>query len=624
MKGSVMLQKLNERVKGWFAWLIVVVVAFTFVLFGIDYYLQTRHSQQPMLDINGESISSQSIEQVYRRLRQTVPHPSQEQDQSLRRKAVDELIARTVTEQSAIKQGFGIAQEQVSSAITQIPEFQEQGHFSPSKYLQVLRASMYTQGSLSQEIQRSMLVNQQHFSVVNTEFVLPYELNEDAALIYEKRDYDYATIDIQSWMNKISISMDEIKHDYQTHKKEFYLPPRISLDYVQLNLEAFKQQAAQEISKEKILAYYNENKASYQTPARWKVSHLLYAFPEHATEAQKQLEEKKAQEAYHQFQKNPLLFNDWVKKYSDDVLSARHEGVLPWLTLKQSDLDEALTKLTQPGQISQPIKTSKGYEIVKLLEYQAAKAKTLEQVESSIKQQLIQETAQVNYSKALETLGELSYQNPDRLEPVANALGLKIETTSLFTRQGGTTELTQNQEVLRQAFSPDVYELGNNSETLQLNPSTVVVIRLKQKVGEQLQSMDEVKLNIEQRLKLQKIKLKLQILTQDLQNGRASLPKGSSWKQVRGEERQKVASNTQAHDMAFSLSGVKNLSGAETAKDQYMLVRLNAIYPGRYQDLSISQKDGLKAQLQSAFGNIAYDLLIQTWIEQAKVVSNIR
>ena len=35
-----MLQKLNERIQGLVAWIIIILVAITFTLFGVDYYLQ--------------------------------------------------------------------------------------------------------------------------------------------------------------------------------------------------------------------------------------------------------------------------------------------------------------------------------------------------------------------------------------------------------------------------------------------------------------------------------------------------------------------------------------------------------------------------------------------------------
>ena len=39
-----MLQKLNERIQGVVAWLVIILIAITFTLFGVDYYLQSHQT----------------------------------------------------------------------------------------------------------------------------------------------------------------------------------------------------------------------------------------------------------------------------------------------------------------------------------------------------------------------------------------------------------------------------------------------------------------------------------------------------------------------------------------------------------------------------------------------------
>lgn len=84
-----------------------------------------------------------------------------------------------------------------------------------------------------------------------------------------------------------------------------------------------------------------------------------------------------------------------------------------------------MSHLTTPGQISAPEKTKHGYEIFKLIDYKPVSTKQLSEMEASIKEQLVLEMAQTQYTQAMEQLSDLSYQSPDSLKPVADALKLK-------------------------------------------------------------------------------------------------------------------------------------------------------------------------------------------------------
>ena len=59
-------------------------------------------------------------------------------------------------------------------------------------------------------------------------------------------------------------------------------------------------------------------------------------------------------------------------------------------------------------------------------------------------------------------------------------MGLEVKTTEAFGRQGGTEGLTANRQVIQAAFSDEVLEDGSNSSVIELDPNTVVVVRVKE------------------------------------------------------------------------------------------------------------------------------------------------
>ena len=98
-----MLQKLNERIQGVVAWVVIILVAVTFTLFGIDYYIQSRHETNAQVDVNGQPITKQAFELNYRRARQ-MRDPSlmtAALENQLKQQVMDEMITNNVSMQAA-------------------------------------------------------------------------------------------------------------------------------------------------------------------------------------------------------------------------------------------------------------------------------------------------------------------------------------------------------------------------------------------------------------------------------------------------------------------------------------------------------------------------------------------
>lgn len=64
-----MLQKLNEHIQGVVAWLVIILIAITFTLFGVDYYFQSRQISDAKVIVNDKPITMQAFETNYRRTR---------------------------------------------------------------------------------------------------------------------------------------------------------------------------------------------------------------------------------------------------------------------------------------------------------------------------------------------------------------------------------------------------------------------------------------------------------------------------------------------------------------------------------------------------------------------------
>lgn len=626
-----MLQKLNERIQGVVAWLVIILIAITFTLFGVDYYLQSHQTSNAKVVVNDHPLTNQAFETNYRRARsqQDSAQMTAADEKKLQSEVLDQMISNEVTIQSARQHGFDVSVSQANSAILNIPQFQEDGHFSTQRYQQALSGALFTPETFQNEVKQGMLLNQQRFAFMSSSFALPAELKRFVKLYMQTRDYEYITVASSGFEKQVKVLPDNVRNYYTSHKKEFMTPEQVSLEYVTLSMHDIR--AKINVSKDDIKRYYDENQSNYLTPAQWHVAHILFAVPESASEADEELIQKKAADAYAVLQKNPEQFNQLVTTMSDDKLSIADQGVLPWVTAGQNEYAKILATLTNPGQISPPEKTKLGFEIFKLIAYKPVSKKSLSEVETTINEQLTAETAQAEYAQALEQLTDLSYQTPDSLSPVSDALKLNIMKTKSFSREGGVDELTKNKQVINAAFSHDVLELGNNSEPVQLDNDSVVVLRVSEHFETKQQSLNTVQNQIQKVLTKQLADLKAKEVgskllnpvlnpVQDKQQQELITANQLKWLSVSLATRDNDKTNASINELAFNLLRPDSRDGVTLPNGDFVVVRLKHINDGKLSALDKEQRDSLVQQIEANYGMMDYDLYVNSLINQAQIV----
>ncbi len=623
-----MLQKLNDRIQGVVAWVVIILIAITFTLFGLDYYMQSRHESNAAVEVNGQPITKQAFESTYRRTRQ-LRDPSlmtPASDIQLKQQILDELVVNTVSMQSARESGFEVNVAQADSAILGIPQFQQDGHFSADRYQQALNGAFFTPDSFQKEVRQGMLLNQQRFAFMGTAFALPSEINQFVKIYMQTRDYDYMQIPALRFIKPTEVTDSAIDNYYQQHRKEFLTPEKVNVDYVRLSMTEIKRQI--NLTEQQINHYYEENQSNFKTPAQWKVAHILLAVPSETSVEDEQRIKRHAEDVAQSLQKDPSEFDKDVKLLSDDKISALNGGILPWIVAGQPDLDKALVNLTKPGEFSLPVKTQHGYEIFKLIDYKPAVVKPLSAVYADIKAQLLADKAQVIYSKDLEKLSDLSFQTPDSLLPVAKALKLTIEHSDPFSRLGGDSDLLKNKQVLNAAFNHDVLSLGNNSDPIQLDNENIIVLRVNQHIPATEKTLADVRSEIVEKLSVQKareetkqlgkalLKVHQNLLAQD------KLIKDNQlhWKAVTAATRDMDEALRVINEMAFKLPQVNSAVGRSLANGDYVIVQLKKISDGQLNALDKEQVASIKQQIEANYGMTDYDLYVRELMRKAKIV----
>lgn len=502
-----MLQKLNERFQGIFAWVIIGIVAVTFTLFGIEYYIQSKQtSDHVLLKVNGSPITKEMLRLRVERARRL--SDASELTQKNEDDFLHELVHHEIAVQSARQDGFRVMPSEVQSTLLKLPQFSEEGRFSPQRYQQILASALYSNDEFQRELQEQMLIQQEQFSFLATEFTLPNELVRYAKNAYETRRYRYLEIPTDRFIKTVLVTEKEVNAYYEKHREEFTSPEAVSLSYVQLSLSDVKSRLT--LTDEELQQYYRENQMNF----------------------------------------------------------------------------------SEKGQI-----------------------KSFNEVKSELRTELIADKAQLEYARLLEILSDLSYQNPNELESSADALGLKVEHTQLFTKEGGNSPLTQNPHVIQVAFSDAVLASKENSAPVQLNPETVVVFRVLEHAPVKALPFDAVKGKINTLLIHQKSidaasdmgnklltaekEKRLELIKQYSLNWHSSAS-GTPEKESSDVIRQLAARVKTAGDVAGEILMLSN------GKKAYVFVEVESILPGKLKQLNAEQRRAMTEQLTWFQGQKAY------------------
>lgn len=632
-----MLQKIREHSQGWLTSVIVIILCIAFGLWGIESYLTGNGQQDVTAKVNGQIIKQPEVNATYERLRQQQQFQlgadfifDQKLEIQLKKQALDQLIMGKILSQAATQEGFRITVDEVDRALLTIPAFQMNGRFSRERFRETLSGILYTEQTFLNDLRATMLIDQVRLGFLTSAFALPAEIDAAVKLVNQKRDLGYLIIPTARFNNTIQISEKQAQVYYQQHQVEFTVSEKVSLDYIELSLP---QLAAQmHFTDEQLQQFYRDNITRYTRPVRWHVAHILVKVPKDAT-PQQVATAKAAADKIEQRLRAGESFTKLAQTSSDDLVSAKKGGLLDWFSPGMVDpsLEKIVITLKQAGDISAPTQTKYGFSIIKLVDIQKAEALPFPKVRPQVEKALAQQKAEQMFAEANDKLANLTYSNPTSLNVASKTLNLPIKTTDLFDRQGGKSEITSNPKILAAAFSLDVLQ-GNNSNVIELNPETVIVLRVKQHKPATVQPFAEVQQQINKQLIEQMLSQKAQTfgeeLLQKLRNGSTEAQVAAqaklTWNIVKDVGRYGTQAPTAILNAAFHMARPKDQNassaGLRLANGDYAVVSVTAVHDGK--NAADTKQRVFGEEIESANGRLDYGLYVDALVKKAKVVVN--
>lgn len=612
-----MLQTIREHTQGWISGTIIGIIIVSFAFWGIHSYFIGGVANTDVATVNGESISKIQYMNMYETLKRQYQeqfgqnNPFAGNDALLRKMALRNVISAEVMKQSAIDQNYHISDAQITQVLQSIPN---------------MPPDMQLSGDQFQRIYDQLLVSQPRAGIVFSSFALPDQVLGTIALLQQQRDFDFMKISSSALKAQLpNIDNAKIEAYYNAHKKDFMTEEQVSIEYIQLNLKDVS--ATITPSNYELDSYYSQNQDSYKLPMQWKLQSMEIPIANNAKEADVKIAVDKANRAYEALSKGETF-----AKVAEGNMGTLTDKDWVQISKVPTEYQKAVASLTASGQVTKPFRTSKGFVIIKAVAVQDAKPQSFADVKDKVKDTLVRQQAEAKLADMRDRLADITYEHPESLQTAAKELNLPIKSSEFFTRDKGNNDLTDQKRVRDVAFSTDVLKAQNNSDVIQLDPETLVVIRLKEHKAAKLEPLADVRSDIETILKNQEIANRTEDLAKSLltklQNGddpqQVATANNLAWVTEGLTTRFDTKIDAAINETAFKLPepGKQNKPsyGIARLSDGFAIIRLISVKPGNVDDKK--QYQVFADQIQDSDGRLEYELYSQSAIKDAKIRVN--
>lgn len=496
-----MLQKIRENSQGWIAWVIVGLIIVTFALFGIDQYAQSEKTVV-VAEVNGEEITGVEFLSFYSRQKQRLQtqfgdmYEQVVQDDVLREKVLDALIESKLISQYSSDGNMLISDVQLASLIQSSDIFHKDGKFDEATYNSILLRNGLSVARYEYE-QRKFLTETQFKNLTASSVFSTESQQQDLAEIqYQQRQFNYLRVDQHPLAKMTKVSSDQVSEFYNMNKENYVVAEKVKVDYLLLSQKYIAKKVT--VKDADLEAYFQDNQDQFTFAEQREARHILVRVdsPQQEEEALNKIKDIQAKITAGED------FGKLAKEYSDDTGSANVNGDLGKFQqgMMVPEFDKSVFSLSE-GEVSEPVKTDFGYHLIKLTKIHPKYIKKYDDVKAEVEESYRNKEAEQLYFNLLDKLNTLTYEQPDTLESAASAIEVDIKTSAPFSKTGGEGVIESNPKVITAAFSEEVMKNKVNSSSIELSPTSSVVVRINEVIPARQKDLKEVATEIEQEIK---------------------------------------------------------------------------------------------------------------------------
>ncbi|MEI4220260.1 MAG: peptidylprolyl isomerase [Candidatus Dasytiphilus stammeri] len=386
--------------------------------------------------------------------------------QQLRIKVLSQLRDEWLLQQYAHNLGLKISDEQIRQVISSQLDFQVNGHFDIIKYNNYLNVIGLTSRQYAETMRQQLILKQLLSVIRESEFILPSDKDKNVLtlLLTQQRKIRTAVVNKIAKM-KLSVSNSEIRNYYYQNISRFIAPELFRFDYIPL-AGYYKINISQltPIKDSEVHHWYDLHQQDYRQSSQYKYRVI-------------QLNSEKSAQMILKKLKAGADFIAMATDFSVDPISAQRGGEFPWMKSEYTPVELKNAHLQQIGQISEIIKTSVGYLIVRLEDIRPEKIIPFNKVRSGIANQLQQKHLLEKYLILKEKIRKAIDQQSS-LKQIEKITGIKSVDTGWFSWNTIPKSFPLNPIIVQDIFQSD--HRGSNPQLFISTDHGDYFIRLRQ------------------------------------------------------------------------------------------------------------------------------------------------
>ena len=489
--------------------LALLVLPFAFV--GVDSYVRTAGGDKDVATVGGQSVSPQDLENALRSQQQQMQRalgknfdPAMFDNPEVRQQVLDGVVNQRLLQVTAQDMKLTTPDAQMSKVILEIPDFQDGGKFSLTKYDEVLKLNGMNRASYEQRLRGDLAQQPLQDVLGRTNFASAAQTSLYQKLTEQAREIQVATVDPAAFLAQAKVDDAQVKAEYEKSPDSYRAPEQVKIEYLQLNQAAL--QSAVSVAVDEIKGEYVARVKEFSAPEERRASHILLSFDKDDKGQSKVASKDAAKIEADTIMKQvtgatPEKFAELAKQKSKDPGSAAQGGDLGFFGRGQmvKPFEEAVFAM-KAGEIRGPIESDFGFHIIRLTETKPERVRPLEEVRAQIEGELKQQKTGKLFSESAEKFQNRVYEQSDSFVRIAEELKLQAKKSEWLTRSQIQALAGGNPKFAQTVFSSASIAAKKNSEAIDLGNNSFISARVLEHKPSAVRPLDDVKAQITQQL----------------------------------------------------------------------------------------------------------------------------
>lgn len=394
-----MLDQIRKNVRHPYIQVLLGLIIVVFILF---FGWSMRSAQRPtyVAKVNGDPIDFRSYQQAYNGLVSIYQEAYRNElnadrirELGLGKRALDQLVDRTLLLQEASRRRLRISEDEVRAAIEGQSVFHEGASFSKPLYLRVLEANRLTPLEYENAKKMELQLQKVEAAVREEAAVTDAEVEQEFRDRNDRVAVEYAAFSPSAYEAEVTPTEKALAEYHQAEAEAFRRPEKRAARYVLFAPEAYS--GSVQVSEQELRDEYAVRGEELHVKEAVRARHLLVRVAPDASEADRKAAREKIERLRRQIQ-GGKSFAEVARESSEDPGTKDRGGDLGFFERGRMipEFEQAAFSL-KAGTVSEPVETSFGYHLIFVEEHRPAAQRSFEEVRDEL-------AGEVRRRKALE------------------------------------------------------------------------------------------------------------------------------------------------------------------------------------------------------------------------------